>query len=116
VRTGELYVVDFGRPDVRGFEQAGTRPALIVHSDAFTRIPNLALVCPLTTRHRGVPNHVGVPADERTGLRSDCFVMTEQLRAVDRRFVLSRIGAAPRPVVNSVLSILRDRLLATPTG
>jgi mRNA interferase MazF len=112
VRAGEIHVVDFGEPAIRGYEQAGTRPALVVHSEAFLRIPNLALVCPLTTRDRRVPNHVPVAADEQTRLRSNCFVMTEQVRAVDRRFVLGRVGVAPVPVVEQVLVILRDRLLA----
>lgn len=114
MRTGDLFVADFGPPDVRGFEQAGIRPALVVHSAAFARIPNLALVCPLTTRARGVPNHVAIPADHQTQLRSDCFVMTEQVRAMDRRFLLSQVGVAPPPVVDAVLRVLRDRLLAMP--
>lgn len=114
MKTGEIHVVDLGRPDIRGYEQAGTRPALVVHSNAFMRIPNLALVCPLTTRHRGVPTHVPIAANDQTGLRSDCFVMTEQVRAVDRRFMLSQVGVAPGPVVDSVLTILRNRLLAAP--
>lgn len=114
MRAGELWVVDFGPPQVRGYEQAGNRPALIVHSADFLRIPNLALVCPLTTRARGVPNHVSVPAGERTGLRADCFVMTEQVRAVDRRFVRLRIGTVTPETLETALVIIRDRMLAPP--
>jgi mRNA interferase MazF len=114
VRAGELHVVDFGPAHVRGYEQAGTRPALVVHSADFLRIPNLALVCPLTTRARGVPNHVPIPADGQTGLRSDCFAMTEQVRAVDQRFVHGRIGSISPAALAAVLLLIRDRLLARP--
>ena len=114
MRVGDLYVADFGGLDVRGYEQAGTRPALIVHSDEFLRIPSLALVCPLTTRARGVPNHVPVVADDRNRLKSDCFVMTEQLRAIDRRFLLGYIGAVSPAVTHTVLAVIRSRLLAAP--
>ena len=85
---------------------------IVVHSDQFVRIPNLALICPLTTRRRGVPNHVQVFRDRANGLQHDCFVMTEQVRAIDRRFLLAPIGAVGPAVLDRVLRILRDRLLA----
>jgi mRNA interferase MazF len=112
VRAGDLYTADLGRLEVRGVEQRGRRPVVIVHSDDFSRIPNLAIVCPLTTRRRGVPNHVPILRDDLNGLQFDCFVMTEQVRAIDRRFLLAPIGAVGPAVLGRVLTILKDRLLA----
>lgn len=112
MRPGELYLADLGPTHTRGFEQAGWRPVLVVHSEGFQRIPNLALICPLTRTDRGVPNHVPIEPDDYNGLRSSCFVMTEQIRAIDRRFVKTPLGLAPPAVTRHVLSILRDRLLA----
>jgi len=111
MRAGDLYLVDFGQP-VRGVEQANVRPALVIHSESYLRIPNLALVCPITRVARGVPNHVPLPPSRDAGLRDESFVMTEQIRAVDRRFVGKHLGAAPVDVTNTVLRIIRDRLIA----
>jgi mRNA interferase MazF len=112
VRAGDLYVANLGRFGARGSEQGGTRPVVVVHGEQFGRIPSLALVCPLTVRRRGVPNHVPVLHDEVNGLRDDCFVMTEQIRAIDHRFLLAPIGAVGPAVLDRVLMILKDRLLA----
>jgi mRNA interferase MazF len=112
VRAGDLYVAELGVPGARGFEQGGVRPVVIVHSDEFAHIPHLALVCPMTTRRRGVPNHVPVLRDEVNNLRADCFIMTELVRAVDRRFLLAPIGAVGPAVLDRVLMILKDHLLA----
>jgi PemK-like, MazF-like toxin of type II toxin-antitoxin system len=71
-----------------------------------------ALVCPLTTRRRGVPNHVAVAPDAANGLPSECFVMTEQIRAVDRRFLVHHVGVVAPGVLRRVLGVVRDRLLA----
>jgi mRNA-degrading endonuclease toxin of MazEF toxin-antitoxin module len=113
VRAGELFLVDFG-PPVRGIEQANVRPALVVHGEGYQLIPGLALVCPVTRAERGVPNHVAIPANAQTGLRHESYVMTEQVRAVDRRFVGARLGVVPDVVSDLVLRTLRDRLLARP--
>jgi mRNA interferase MazF len=59
-----------------------------------------------------VPNHVPVLRDRTNGLRRDCFVMTEQMRAIDRRFLLAPIGAVLPAVRDRVLLILKDNLLA----
>jgi mRNA interferase MazF len=114
VKAGTLYVADLGAPAVRGVEQAGRRPVLVVHGDDFVRIPNLALVCPLTTTDRGVPNHVAVRPDAGNRLRAPCFVMTEQVRAVDTRFFLKQVGTVSHEVLAEVLTILTERLLARP--
>jgi mRNA interferase MazF len=111
MRAGELYLVDFGPPS-RGVEQANVRPAIVIHSDDFMRIPNLAVICPITKADRRVPNHVAIPPSAASGLRHPSFVMTEQIRAVDLRFVGVQLGSAPRDVTNTVLRILRERILA----
>jgi mRNA interferase MazF len=113
VNPGELYLVDFG-PPTRGVEQAHVRPALVVHSAAFNRIPRLAIVCPITKADRGVPNHVAIAPSQASGLHQPSFIMTEQLCAVDRRFATLRIGTAPPDVTATVLRIVRDRLIARP--
>jgi mRNA-degrading endonuclease toxin of MazEF toxin-antitoxin module len=112
MRPGELYLVDFGQTS-RGFEQANVRPAMVVHSGGF-RVPNLAIVCPITRAERGVPNHVGIAASAESGLLHASYVMTEQIRAVDRRFVAARLGMAPTETTDAVLRILRWRILAAP--
>jgi mRNA interferase MazF len=105
-------VAELGPRGERGCEQGGVRPVMIVHSDEFRFVPNLALACPITTRRRDVPNHVALLRDETNGLHKDCFVMTEQVRAIDRRFLLAPIGAVGPAVLDRVLMILKDHLLA----
>jgi mRNA interferase MazF len=114
VRAGEVFIADLGEAGVRGAEQGGLRPVLVVHSHDFGRIPNLALICPLTTTARGVPNHIAVQPDADNGLAEASFVMTEQLRAIDRRFIRRHVGNIGPKVLTDVLTILTDRLLARP--
>ncbi|MEV4538323.1 type II toxin-antitoxin system PemK/MazF family toxin [Asanoa sp. NPDC049518] len=112
MRAGALYIADLGVARVRGAEQGGLRPVLVVHSHDYARIPNLALVCPLTTRDRDVPNHVAVLPDAGNGLSAPSFVMTEQVRAIDTRFIRKHVGNVAADLLAEVLKVLTERLIA----
>ncbi|MDG4823556.1 type II toxin-antitoxin system PemK/MazF family toxin [Asanoa sp. WMMD1127] len=112
MRAGAIYIADLGQARVRGAEQGGVRPVLVVHGHDYERIPNLALVCPFTTTHRGVPNHVSVAPNADNGLVARSFVMTEQVRAIDTRFIRQHVGSLAPSVLAEVLTILTGRLLA----
>jgi len=97
----ELVVLSF---DPRtGHEQMGRRPALVISNQAFNRATGLAIVCPITNTHRGIPFHVAIP--EETGVTG--YAMVEQVKAVDyaaRQW--KPIGRVEDMVVDEVLSIL----------
>ena len=70
---------------VIGSEQAGHRPAVVVSStDYLASIPNVVIVVPITTRDRGLPNHVRLQGDLHLPGEAS-FAMTEQPRTIDRR-------------------------------
>ena len=105
VRRGEVWLAELG--PIRGREQAGERPVLVVSADPINQGPaDLVVAIPFTTRARGIPTHVEVrPPDG--GLREISFVMCEQIRSL----ALERLG--PRPfgrVPATVLSSVENRL------
>ena len=60
---GEVWVVELD--PARGHEQRGTRPALVVSTDAFNNGPaGLVLVAPMTTRDRRIPVRVRIDPPE----------------------------------------------------
>lgn len=80
IRRGAVWQVDFA--PVRGHEQAGVRPALVLSVDGFNNGPaQLAVVAPLTTRDRRIASHVRiVPPDG--GVRAVSFIKCEDTRSV----------------------------------
>ena len=75
--TGDLIWTDFD--PIRGREQAGSRPALVVSSAAFTENTGLAIVCPITSRVRPFPTSVVLPAD--LPVRGE--ILISHLRSID---------------------------------
>lgn len=95
---------------VRGREQAGRRPALIVASDLYLeQADTLAIVVPATTTNRGWPNHVELRG-ANLGLEHATFAMTEQPRTVTRERLSEAIGVVDAATMRDVDRWLRDFL------
>lgn len=103
---GEVWYADLN--PVRGHEQAGRRPTLVVSADIFNAGPaGLVVVLPLTTRDRGIPLHVSIEPPEG-GLKARSFVKCEDIRSIDQRRLTERLGA----VSGATMSEIEHRLRA----
>lgn len=93
---------------VRGREQSGRRPALVIASDLYLEQANtLAIVIPCTTRDRGWPNHVKLTGQD-LDLPNETYAMTEQPRAITRERVFDVAGMIDIDVMREVDMWLRD--------
>lgn len=92
---------------VVGSEQSGHRPAVIISgNDYLASIPNVVVVVPITSRDRGLPNHVRLVGD--LGLDADSFAMTEQPRTIDRRRVTRSVGQVDATTLQEIRAWLVD--------
>ncbi|ATQ67631.1 MULTISPECIES: type II toxin-antitoxin system PemK/MazF family toxin [Methylosinus] len=90
---------------VRGREQAGRRPALVLSDRSYHEISARAIICPVTSNMREWPFNVALPR----GMRTKGAVLVDQIRAVDRSMRLhGLIETAP----DEVLSEVRAKLAA----
>ena len=97
---GEVWLAQLD--PARGHEQAGTRPCLVLSSDAFNRGPaGLVVIVPLTTRNRRIPLHVAVEPAE-SGLSATSFIRCDNLRAVARERLTKRLGQVPADAIARV--------------
>ena len=93
---------------VRGREQSGRRPALVIASDLYLEQADmLAIIVPCTTSDRGWPNHVKLTG-ENLNLPSETFAMTEQSRTITRERLFDVAGMIDVGVMREVDMWLRD--------
>lgn len=83
-----------------GHEQAGRRPALVLSPEIYNRKVGLALFCPVTSKERGYPFEVPLPADAGvTGV-----VLADQVKSLDWRARKAElIGRASEEIVAEAL-------------
>ena len=83
-----------------GHEQAGRRPALVVSPRAYNRKVGLALFCPITSREKGYPFEVALPAESR----AEGVVLADRLKSLDWRARKAKpFGTASSEVMAQVL-------------
>jgi mRNA interferase MazF len=108
VRRGAIVWLDLD--PVKGREQAGHRPALVIASDGYlAAATTLTIVLPVTTTDRGWPNHVRL-AGEAVGLDQASFAMTEQPRTIDRSRITRVAGTVDDATMQEIDVWLRDFL------
>lgn len=101
---GEIWRADLGKP--RGHEQALTRPIVVLQSD-FYQATSTVVVVPVTSSFPIEAVALGVLMEPGTaGLTKPSLVLCHQLRALDRRQLLERLGVLPIDVVGQIEALV----------
>jgi mRNA interferase MazF len=101
VRRGEVWLAVLD-PTV-GSEIQKTRPCLIVSPDELNAHLRTAIVVPMTTGSRPAPFRVAVRFDGKEGL-----LLPDQMRTLDRRRLVKRLGAVEAETLTATLAVLRE--------
>lgn len=98
--AGEIW--DAVLDPVRGREQAGYRPVIILSSDQFNALNgSLVIVAPLTGTEPRVRYQISVKSDEG-GLAKNSTILPEQIRAIDISRLRTRRGQVSRTKLEQV--------------
>ena len=90
-----------------GREQAGARPAVVLTEATFNAKTDLAVVCPITSKIKGYPFEVVIPA----GLAVSGAILVDQLKTIDWKSRAARYrGKCPKNALAEVAGKLRALL------
>ena len=109
IRREEIYLADLD--PVRGHEQAGTRPVLIIQNDIGNQYSSTTIAAAITSRisKRRLPVHVEVSAQE-SGLTRDSVILLDQIRTLDKERLIRKMGQLPPQKVREVNAALHKSL------
>jgi len=101
-RRGEIYLAEFD--PARGHEIQKTRPALVIQNDIGNLYSPVTIVAAITSRLPTVPYPVDVTVmpSRTNGLSVPSVIKLGQIRSVDRRRLVKRLGALELAVMRQV--------------
>ena len=101
VKRFEVYLVNLD-PTV-GSEITKTRPCLIVSPDEMNRHIATVIIAPMTTKGRDYPTRVSCKFQGKNGQ-----VVLDQLRTVDKKRLVRKVGRIDKQTQQSVLLTLAE--------
>ncbi|HML06968.1 MAG TPA: endoribonuclease MazF [Xanthobacteraceae bacterium] len=99
--AGDLVWIDLD--PTLGHEQSGHRPAIVLTPRHYNGPSGLCIVCPITSRARGYPFEIAIPA----GRAISGVVLADQVRSVswEKRYI-KMAGVASAKLVDEVRECL----------
>ncbi|MBR5859670.1 MAG: type II toxin-antitoxin system PemK/MazF family toxin [Clostridia bacterium] len=97
MRRGDVYYADLS--PVIGSEQGGIRPVLIVQNDTGNKYSPTVIAAAITSKtgKTKLPTHIEVSAGitaggARNGLPRNSVILLEQIRTIDKKRLMERMG------------------------
>jgi len=98
----EIWIADLN-PQI-GTETGKTRPVLIVQTNLLNNIPHPStIICPITTNIEYDSNILRVHIKKGVAnLLENCDIMIDQIRAIDNKRLLKKVGKLPNDLSTKV--------------
>jgi mRNA interferase MazF len=101
IKQFEIWIADL-EPQ-RGSETGKVRPVLVVQTDLLNQIHPSTLICPITTHVQKESEILRVNIRQGiSNLKESSDIMIDQIRAIDNRRFIKKIGELPSPLRNRV--------------
>ena len=101
IRRGDIFYADLS--PVRGSEQGGTRPVLILQNDIGNQYSSTTIVAAITSQisKAKMPTHVEI-SGSRSGLNKDSVVLLEQIRTIDKSRLFQKVSSLNKELMSDV--------------
>ena len=90
MKKGEIWLADLN--PVKGREQSGYRPVVIVSGNAMNENMPLSIVCPLSTRLKHFIGGIILEPDKSNGLDTPSEILTFQIRTLAHKRFVKKLG------------------------
>lgn len=108
MKQGELWYANLN--PVKGSEQAGMRPLLIISGNLLNTYLNVVICCPLTTKIKNYKGNLILQPDSSNNLIETSEVLTFHIRSVAKERLVRKIGKISKDELRQVKKCLDEIL------
>ena len=101
IKRGDIVLVNF--EPVRGSEQGGVRPSLIIQNDIFNKYSPTTIVASITSKtfKKEYPTNVLIKKED-SKLNLDSNILLNQIKTIDKSRIIKRISSLDNFTMNNV--------------
>ena len=104
IKQYEVYLISLG-PTI-GHEIKKVRPCVIISPDEMNKNISTIIIAPMTTQSHFYPTRIPL---KFTG--KEAWIVLDQLRTVDRKRLIEKLGKIDQKTINQVKSIIKEMLV-----
>ncbi len=107
IKQFEIWIADLN-PQI-GTEPGKTRPVLVVQTNLLNNIPHPStIVCPITSNVKKDSDILRVHIKKgMANLHQDCDIIIDQIRAIDNRRLIKKVGDLP----NNLTELVKENIM-----
>lgn len=106
IKQFEIWIADL-QPRL-GTEPGKVRPVLVVQTDLLNIVHHSTIICPITTNVQSESDILRIHIKKGVAnLKENCDVMIDQLRAIDNKRLVNKLGDLPQNLKEKVKENIR---------
>ena len=101
LRRGDIILANL--EPIKGHEQGGIRPVLIIQDDRFNKFSQTIIIAPITSKiyTQEFPQNVEVKPD-KSKLKLKSTILLNQIRTIDKSRIIKKISSLDREIMKKV--------------
>ncbi len=108
MKQREIWYADLN--PVKGSEQKGFRPVVLISGDLVNKYLQVVITCPLTTKIKNYKGNVVLSPNKENGLTKKSEIMIFNLRSISKDRLIKKIGTITVDELNHLKQGLDDIL------
>jgi len=108
MKQGEIWYADLN--PVKGSEQSGLRPVLIVSGNLLNQYLNLVIAMPLTTKVKNYKGNPVISPSKANGLQRTSEVLVFHVRSISKERLVNKLGEIEKKELDMTVKTLNDIL------
>ena len=108
IKQCEIWLVNLN--PIKGSEQAGTRPVLIISGNLVNTHLNIVICCPLTSKIKNYKGNIVLTPDKHNNLTVPSEVMTFHIRSIAKERLIKKVGEISESELKELKQYLDDIL------
>ncbi|MCF7830581.1 type II toxin-antitoxin system PemK/MazF family toxin [Candidatus Gracilibacteria bacterium] len=108
MKQRDIYLVNLN--PIKGSEQAGVRPVVIVSGNTMNEKLEICIVCPISSKEKKYASCVPIKKSKSNGLSSNSEIISFQVRTVSKERFGKKLGKITEEQLEQVFSGLSDVL------
>lgn len=106
MKQGEIWIADLN--PVKGSEQAGRRPVVILSGNLMNNYLPVVITAPLTSKIKNYQGNPILNPSSKNGLKVQSELMVFHVRSIAKDSLIEKLGAVENPELNRALETLQD--------